>query len=394
MKKLVVFLLLLLWPAMAARGETWTIDTAFNPVYYVETFGATLPDVCRDALAGTPFAADEIMQGVVLREDYKDPAEVQGYNMLLAVQHEGTPLLIGGTKAPKGKWHTWPASETFLRDDTDFAITAKANRDRHGGIISAFPAIVYGNEYYLIGNRGGYSDVYAYVHADEQGNGLSIVASYPDYYYELALWKGGERTDRESYEVCYPSRLELLDADTFPRTAEQLEKWSKEHPLVHEGVYVFAANLRERPTGKSKSLGVYRKAPAIVLDSAPGTQRPWYQLRIGDTVGWMSGVYVVNDPYDVNHGLAQVVPPSIAQCKKEASLYLSPNGEVKQALPAGTAMHIIADCDGWYHVILPQGDISWKLDVGGTYGYVRKDEVQVYESLLGMKFGTPVEAAP
>ena len=157
---------------------------------------------------------------------------------------------------------------------------------------------------------------------------------------------------------------------------------------------MFAANLRERPTGKSKSLGVYHKAPAVVLDSAPGTQRPWYQLRIGDTVGWMSGVYVVNNPYDVNHGLAQVVPPSIAQCRKEASLYLSPSGQVKQTLPAGTAMHIIADCDGWYHVVLPQGDISWKLDAGGIYGYVRKNEVLVYESLLGMKFGTPAEDAP
>lgn len=254
MKKLVVFLLLLLWPGCAARGETWTIDTAYNPVYHVETFGAALPDVCRDALAGTPFAADEILQGVVLREEYKDPAEVQGYNLLLAVQHEGTPFLIGGAKAPKGKWKTWPASETFLRNDTAFAITAKANRDGNGGVISAFPAIVYGNEYYLIGNRLGYSDVYAYVHADEQSNGLSIVAGYPDYNYELTLWKDGERTDRESYEVCYPSRLELLDADTFPRTAEQLEKWSKAHPLVREGVYVLRPTCGSAPRGSQKAL--------------------------------------------------------------------------------------------------------------------------------------------
>jgi len=391
MKKLVVLLLLLLWPGCAARGETWTIDTAYNPIYHVETFGAVLPDVCRDVLAGTPFAADAVLQGVMLREEHKNPKEVQGYGLLMAVEHEDTPLLIGGSKAPGGKWQVWPASETFLRDGEAFEITVKPNRDKNGGVISVFPAIAYGDEYYMIGNRQGYSEVYAYVHVDAQGNGLSIVASYPDYYYELVLWKDGKRTDRESYEVCYPSRLELVDADTFPRTADQLEKWSKEHSLVHEGVYVFAANLRERPTGKSKSLGVYHKAPAIVLDSAPGTQRPWYQLRIGDTVGWMSGVYVVNNPYDVNHGLAQVVPPSIAQCQKEISLYLSPSGQVKQTLPAGTAMHIIADCDGWYHVVLPQGDISWKLDAGGTYGYVCADDVIEYTTLVNMKYGIPAQ---
>lgn len=387
MKKLVVLLLLLLWPVGAGRGEAWTVDTAYNPIYYVETFNAALPEACGDVLAGTPFAADAVLQGVVLREEHKTPKEVQGYGLLMAVEHEGAPLLIGGSRAPGGKWQVWPASETFLRDGEAFEITAKPNRDRNGGVISVFPAIVYGDEYYMIGHGQGNSDVYAYVHVDAQGNGISIKVSYPDYWYELGVWKNGERSDGIAKEICLPSRLDLLDADTFPRTDQELEALAARYPLVREGVYVFAANLRERATSKSKSLGVYRKAPAVVLDSAPGTDRPWYQLRIGDTVGWMSGVYVVNDPYDINHGLAQVVPPTIAQCKVETGLYISPNGKVKQPLPAGTAMHIIADCDGWYHVVLPQGDITWKLDEDGTYGYVRKSDVTEYSTLLNMKYG-------
>lgn len=386
MKKLVVLFLLLLWPGCVARGETWTIDTAYNPIYYVETFDAALPDVCRDALKGTPFAADTILQGVVLREEYKEPQELVGHGLLLAVEHGGSPLLIGGSKAPGEQWQVWPASETFLRDGEAFEITAKDNRDINGGIISVFPAIAYGNEYYMIGNGLGYCDVYAYVNVDDQGNGLSITVGYPDYCYVLETWENGEWGRRKGYEICHPSRLELVDADTFPRTMEQLEKWAEQYPLSQEGVYVFAANLRQRATGSSKSLGVYRKAPAVVLDSAPGTQFPWYQLRIGDTTGWMSGVYVTSDPGDINHGLAQVIPPAVAQCRADTGLYLSPNGEIKQTLPAGAAMHILADCDGWYHVVLPREDITWKLDGQGTYGYVRMSDVAEYATLLDMKY--------
>jgi hypothetical protein len=44
MKKLVIFLLLLLWPAMAARGDTWTVDVGENLTYHVETFEQILPE--------------------------------------------------------------------------------------------------------------------------------------------------------------------------------------------------------------------------------------------------------------------------------------------------------------------------------------------------------------
>ena len=62
MKKLVVFLLLLLWPAMAARGESWVVDTPYNPICYVETFGDVLPERAEAAMAGetTYFYADNL----------------------------------------------------------------------------------------------------------------------------------------------------------------------------------------------------------------------------------------------------------------------------------------------------------------------------------------------
>ncbi len=56
MKKLVVVLLLLLWPAMAARGETWTIDSGGNHVYSIETFGEALPEEVRQVLDNDPWS--------------------------------------------------------------------------------------------------------------------------------------------------------------------------------------------------------------------------------------------------------------------------------------------------------------------------------------------------
>lgn len=241
MKKLVVFLLLLLWPAMAARGESWAVDTPYNPIYYVETFGDVLPERAEAALAG----------------------------------------------------------ET------------------------------------------------TYFYADK------------------------------------PARLDLLGADGFPCDLEKLamgaEAWERIEANL-ETYYAQGANLREKPTGKSRSLGVYRGAFAEKLDAAPGTQHPWYKLRIGDTVGWMSGAYV-------KHGGNLMPPPAVAQCDAATDLYLFLGGKVKQTLPAGTAMHIIADCDGWYHVVLPREDIAWKLDELGTYGYVRMADVTEYTTLLNMKYG-------
>ena len=387
MKKLVVLLLLLLWPAVAARGESWTVESGINLIYHAEQFEGALPETVQDVLKGTPFAGDRVLQGVVVREDYKEPAKTHRSFLLLAAEHQGTVLLIGGLKSEGMEWKVWPASETFLRDNEEYTISAKPRLDKNGDVIVLLPAVVYADGYYMIGNMDGYSDVASYVSIDGNGNGLAIIPSYPDYCYELHIYKNGERTDRWSCEICLPARLELMDADAFPRTKEDLDAWAKQYPLSEAGTYVFSANLREKPTGKSRSMGVYRKAPATILDSAPGTQHPWYKLRIGDTEGWMSGVYVAQMAGDVNHGLSQVTPPGIAQCNADTSLYLSPGGQVKQALPVGTAMHIIADCDGWYHVVLPREDITWKLDAEGTYGYVRVTDVTEYTTLLNMKYG-------
>ena len=90
MKKLVVFLLLLLWPAMAARGETWTVETGEDHVYYIETFGEILPEKVQQVLVSTPFAGDAGLCGVLVNGASKIYPDINRQMLLLALNHEGT----------------------------------------------------------------------------------------------------------------------------------------------------------------------------------------------------------------------------------------------------------------------------------------------------------------
>ncbi|MBQ7305942.1 MAG: hypothetical protein IJW85_07005 [Clostridia bacterium] len=380
MKKLVVVLLLLLWPAMAARGETWTIDSGENHVYSIETFAGTLPEEMQQVLASTPFAGDACLCGVLINEANKEYPELNRQMLLMALNHEGTTLLVAGDDTPDTGWEVWVASDTFLREREDFAINARPKYNNLGQVIMVWPTIEYGQEIFYIGGYEGSSYVYSYTNLDEQGNGVKVTSDYPAYAYQLIQVQGGRLGGMKSYWVGKPARLDIMPAAEFPNTQEKLQALDNAPWSGIGGTYVHTANLREQPTGRSRSLGVYRWAIGEKLDSAPGTEWPWYQLRIGDTVGWMSGSYVMDD-----HG--QAPPPAVAQCSGEISLYLSPDGEVKQTLPAGTAMQILADCDGWYHVVLPEEEGAWHLAASGTFGYVRVGDVKEYATLVNMKYG-------
>ncbi|MBE5804984.1 MAG: hypothetical protein E7316_10805 [Clostridiales bacterium] len=382
MKKLLVLLLVTLWPAMAACGEAWTVETDDNPIYHIETFDETLPEEARQALASTPFAGDASIRGVLINEANKEYPEMNRQMLLMALEHEGTTLLVHGTALPDTGWEVWVASDTFLRAGEDFAISARPRYNSLGQVVMVWPTIEYGQEIFYIGGYEGSSYVYLYSHLDEQQNGVQISTNYPERAYSLAPVQNGKPGDTDSYWVGRPARLDIISAAEFPNTREKLQALDNTPWSGVGGTYVYAAHLREKPTGKSRSLGTYRWAIGEKLGSAPGIDFPWYQLRIGDTVGWMSGAYVIDD-----HGQAQ--PPAVAKSSREIGLYLSPDGEVKQTLPAGMTMQILADCNGWYHVVLPEEGDPWELAASGTFGYVRMGDVTEYATLLNMKYGVP-----
>ena len=191
MKKLVVVLLLLLGPAMAARGETWTIDSGENHVYSIETFGEALPEEARQALASTPFAGDASLCGVLINEANKTYPDVYRQMLLLALNHEGTTLLVAGDDTPDTGWEVWAASDTFLREGEDFAISVRPKYNNLGQVIMVWPTVEYGQEIFYIGGYEDSSYVCSYTNLDEQGNGVKVTSDYPAYAYQLIQVQGG-----------------------------------------------------------------------------------------------------------------------------------------------------------------------------------------------------------
>ena len=39
-------------------------------------------------------------------------------------------------------------------------------------------------------------------------------------------------------------------------------------------------------------------------------------------------------------------------------------------------MHVPAEYDDWYYVVVPQETIQARMDIYGTYGYISKDQVE------------------
>jgi hypothetical protein len=101
-----------------------------------------------------------------------------------------------------------------------------------------------------------------------------------------------------------------------------------------------------------------------------GTTFPWYQVQIGDTVGWMSSNYVGFAP-DLGF-----MPIPLGRTLEGCSLYASARDKTPMAeLAPGTTFHILTEYDGMYHICIPQGELSWAVDPDGTYGYIPKKNV-------------------
>lgn len=399
MKRFFIMLLVLVLGLGAALAEIQEVKTESNLKYLVETFDKDVPEELRAALAETAFAKDEVLCGATLAFINKKGA-VWEHVGLLAVVHKDTRLLLSAQKRGES-WRILPESEIFLRDDAEFAITAETAVVRESALNSslrseyAMLAVTYGQEAFLLKPTFGvqcYGDtaqaqwfeLYGYQNLDDKGNGIAITCGAEGKEWTARRLQDGKAEELAKHFVRWPIRIEYIDGDDFPTTAEELTAWAEAHPVSREGNWVFAANLRTWPTTRSASKGQYIYTPVERLFNLGS----WHLIRIGETLGWMSETYITweGQPWPYNHYQCQIAAPGIARTKQEASLYQQPDGKVKQTLPAGTGLQILGVSEDWYHVHLPQGEVSWMVDGQGTYGYVRRTEAETFDSPLCMKY--------
>lgn len=134
--------------------------------------------------------------------------------------------------------------------------------------------------------------------------------------------------------------------------------------------YTSGANLRQRPTSSSESLGLYYSSVPLTLtgEQVQGRYQPWYKVRIGSTEGWMSGGYVYALP-------AQYYPVPLGRTVDGCPMYAAPGDAHPLAqLTQGFTFHILTEYQDMYHICIP-GEISWNVAVDGMYGYIPKEGV-------------------
>jgi len=217
-----------------------------------------------------------------------------------------------------------------------------------------------------------------YIESCETPNGETVIWSAQD-----GAFKQGD----QYYYACWWPQLEgMTSFDEYPTTYAQAEQLAADSwagvPL--ERLAILGGNLREKPTGKSRSLG-YAQGNVIgeILGQKPGVSEPWYQVRVGDTVGWTSGNYV--HPANMEYMVVGMLRPlKQATVKESIPLRRSQDDHTPvMMLEKDTVLQVLyADADGWLHVVLPTISTLRFMDINGTYGYVRMEEVDAAGVIL------------
>lgn len=378
--------------AGSALAQTWEIDGGMiNCRWTVETFEGTPPSELEAPLMGSAFAGDAVIRGARMTKRNQSGGQMMQDVALLALDHEGAAMLAA--LVWDDGWQVRPVSETFLRRERDFGITVLSDEVWCGSPERCFLAVTYGEEAYLL--SGGLSpwELIYYQRLDGQGGGTIIR-------YDLGTVKVrtlGEVLPKEAYWTntgfLLPVYVECISADDYPVTRSALEAWSAAHPLaVAQGEgYVSGANLRQKATSSSRSLGMLTKTRVAVLDSAPGRDLPWYRVRIGGVEGWVSGNYCATpgnpfmDEQDA-YRTANLLTP-VARVLEDASLLNAPDGTQLTVLPAGTMAHVLTQDSDWLLVNVPSGEITWEDWAGGTVGFIRRNQAEVAQSMLYLKYG-------
>jgi len=401
MKRLILWMLVWMMVSGAALADSFVLEDSGNLRYDVETFTADVPSALRECLSRTPFAADEVICGAVLGYYYRNLEDTPIRHALLAVQHGETRLLLAAEQK-QGVWDLWPASATLLPRTEDFTITvvpvygllnaAKETISRAQLTVQVGDAqfrLSVGNMMMEMNSRS--CELDQYYRLDSAGNGILMTHSGTGQYTVKEI-RDGQYQQASTYDVCWPAAVSLLDGDAFPATEMEMAAWAAQHPFTEDATaYIFGANLRQKATGKSASLGQYHYAPLVIFGEEPGTQFPWYHVRIGDTEGWVSGNYVARpgDPgRSSNYLSAQSTPLRVLLTSRDAFLYADMSGKVKQELSAGAGALVLAEADGWYHVVLAEKG-QWTASADSVYGYLKAADVQLFEDWLQAEYGFP-----
>lgn len=382
MKKWLLMILACLMMAGTANAQTYSFREPEHSraIYTCEDFEGAASDDARAAFADVLREDDEIICGTMIRTTWEGLEGEQNGAAVMAVRRGRQTLLMGALYDKDNKaWNAGVESDCFIPEDLSFTMTCMPNHSQRGVLRGVYPVILCEQETFVMGvSSGGMLSLRGYIRTEQDGT-----QTVADYDYGSVTWKTRMEGKKD---VIYgdagpvPARLCAWTYDTMPRTQAESQAWAApfSFDLEADEGYLTGVNLRERPTGKSESYGIYR-AKVKILGQQPGLDAPWHNVSVGNLEGWASGRYLKTEINEDPYGLAecQTTVSRVGRTKSQVQLLNKPDGSAISVLEEGTLVHVIMNHDGWLHVIVPRGELTWQTDWDGLYGFVKADEMTV-----------------
>ncbi len=357
---MLLMMILLMLPILALSEST--------PLYQVFTFASRLPDRLQEPLSALISDETRIVSGAAIQHngnfyEADEPASWNSYSAILLVDTDAGPQLLAAAWVDGMPWQVDDFTR-FLRQAQNVSVSIyqpEPNRipvfsvdyAAHSGMVSDL-MLFRGNRLWQLTG-----------HIDES-TGTTIFTT-------IGNTTVIDSQGRSMYFCTEPFWMDYLaDASGFPTTRggmETLDKAATSISVSNEAAglgYTVGSHLRREATSKSESLGIYHAEVPLTLtgEERPGTQLPWYQVRIGDTLGWMSANYIHRE-------LHQNYPVPLGRTADGCPMYAHPgDAQPLQQLEPGTTFHILTEYEGMYHICIPSGEISWDVDRNGVYGYI------------------------
>lgn len=360
---LALMVLLMMMPFTALADE--------HVPYEVFTFSTSLPEQLKEPLYALIPDETKVISGAAVKHNghhYGDhPSDLDSYTAMVLVSTDSGPRLYAAAWVEHLPWQVNDYTR-FLRQTKNAYISVyKADAHRNpvfsvdysvqGGIKSDLFCF-FSNMLWCI---DGHIDKSRSIAIDNEMNALTITDSQ----------------GREKFWCDIPFYLDYMkDINAFPTSRADCQALSRTTiyslPAAGDIVYSAGANLRREPTGSSESLGIYADNVPMIFtgNEKQGSAWPWYEVKIGDTIGWMSSNYVHRHPDYL------FAPISLGRTKECIPLYTGTSDKAPASeLAPGTTFHILTEYDGMYHICIPQEELTWAADLDGTYGYISKVDV-------------------
>lgn len=383
MKKNVFALLLIILLAFScACAESVEFDYGQKPIEAaVSQFGSELPEVLSPILSHPKLEGWSVLCGAYYH--YVPSPEHTMENALIAFERSGERLLVQVFRSPgEAEWALHPIGSQILLSAQKLYITCDP-KTRCFSIVHPLSETeeicfeTYANvqtlKNFTFKNRA-------------TGQELKAVPGMPG---REALLLGVSGTDGEMQEYRLekhlPNRLSLIDASSLPTTLEGWQALPSTEPPKGYGV-TCGVNLRAQTSSRSKNLGQYHPGALVeILGEEAGDPYNWYHVRAGSMEGYMCSIYVDYEGSPCSmHPLTTYDPLPVAEMLKDGKLKSGTGlfSKTVQELPSGTRMHVMAERGKYLHVMIPEGEIGWMMDVNGIDGYVLASDVRIASSAL------------